>query len=299
MQPRQASKWPAISGVTGVPSTCCSIRWMRPRGESISSPHSTYVGHVGQAEPAVHAVVDQLAGPWRSSDPSHEPAGGQSCARDRTVPSPAASAAAPDRPPPSIHGLSYGAASTVSRPPTVVQPRRAARPPRRAPSSAPWSAPQAAEPDPARHGGAAQREPAAVHRVAAPGSARPAEAAPRPGRRRPGSAPTVGGGSSVTSSTVPPIRLRSARARSCAATPRPARPSSWAPARAGQSSSDGARLAAARRPASRRSSPAWTASRSRDPRRSHHGDDPAAVARAAGAAGTWPRRSRRACRRSR
>ena len=51
MQPRQASQWPTIASVIGSPSTACCIRWMRPRGESISSPHSTYVGQVGRQNP--------------------------------------------------------------------------------------------------------------------------------------------------------------------------------------------------------------------------------------------------------
>ena len=51
MQPRHASKCPTIVGVSGSPSSACCIRWIRPRGESISSPHSTYVGQVGRQNP--------------------------------------------------------------------------------------------------------------------------------------------------------------------------------------------------------------------------------------------------------
>ena len=49
------------------------IRWMRPRGESISSPHSEYVGTGRQAEPAVHAGVDQLAGRRAHAPNLHHP----------------------------------------------------------------------------------------------------------------------------------------------------------------------------------------------------------------------------------
>ena len=52
MQPRQRSKCcvtVAFSAI--VPSRRASMRWMRPRGESISSRQSTYVGHVGRQKP--------------------------------------------------------------------------------------------------------------------------------------------------------------------------------------------------------------------------------------------------------
>ena len=39
------------SRVSGSPSRPWLIRWIRPRGESISSPHSTYVGQVGRQNP--------------------------------------------------------------------------------------------------------------------------------------------------------------------------------------------------------------------------------------------------------
>ena len=52
MQPRQRSKWPTTVGLSEiVPSRCDSISWIRPRGESISSLQSRYVGHVGRQKP--------------------------------------------------------------------------------------------------------------------------------------------------------------------------------------------------------------------------------------------------------
>ena len=76
MHPRQRVEVPGHLRVIGVPSTCCFIRWIRPRGESISSPHSTYVGHVGRQNPqCTQCRSARASGP--SSDPSHEPAGGQ------------------------------------------------------------------------------------------------------------------------------------------------------------------------------------------------------------------------------
>ena len=40
MQPRQRSKWAEASAVSWEPSSAWVMRWIRPRGESISSPHS-------------------------------------------------------------------------------------------------------------------------------------------------------------------------------------------------------------------------------------------------------------------
>ena len=40
MQPRHRSRWVVTFSVTGAPASTCEIRWIRPRGESISSPHS-------------------------------------------------------------------------------------------------------------------------------------------------------------------------------------------------------------------------------------------------------------------
>ena len=52
MQPRQRSKCCATVAFSAiVPSRRASMRWMRPRGESISSRQSTYVGHVGRQNP--------------------------------------------------------------------------------------------------------------------------------------------------------------------------------------------------------------------------------------------------------
>ena len=52
MQPRQRSKcWATVAFSAIVPSSRASMRWMRPRGESISSLQSTYVGHVGRQNP--------------------------------------------------------------------------------------------------------------------------------------------------------------------------------------------------------------------------------------------------------
>ena len=51
-QPRQRSKWPTTVSVSSmVPSTMPAIRWMRPRGESISSPQRLQVGQVGRQKP--------------------------------------------------------------------------------------------------------------------------------------------------------------------------------------------------------------------------------------------------------
>ena len=52
MQPRQRSKCSATVAFSAiVPSRRASIRWIRPRGESISSCQSTYVGQVGRQNP--------------------------------------------------------------------------------------------------------------------------------------------------------------------------------------------------------------------------------------------------------
>ena len=52
MQPRQRSKCSTTVRFSAiVPSSRASIRWMRPRGESISSLQSRYVGHVGRQKP--------------------------------------------------------------------------------------------------------------------------------------------------------------------------------------------------------------------------------------------------------
>ena len=41
MQPRQRSKCSAAAGVSAAPSRIWFTRWIRPRGESISSAHSS------------------------------------------------------------------------------------------------------------------------------------------------------------------------------------------------------------------------------------------------------------------
>ena len=52
MHPRQRSKcFVTVAFSVTEPSRRASIRWMRPRGESISSCQSTYVGHVGRQNP--------------------------------------------------------------------------------------------------------------------------------------------------------------------------------------------------------------------------------------------------------
>ncbi len=52
MQPRQRSQWSAIaSEIASVSLRAASMRTIRPRGESISSPQSTYVGQVGRQKP--------------------------------------------------------------------------------------------------------------------------------------------------------------------------------------------------------------------------------------------------------
>ena len=52
MHPRQRSKCSTTVSVSSIdPSTRPLIRWMRPRGESISSCHRVYVGHEGRQKP--------------------------------------------------------------------------------------------------------------------------------------------------------------------------------------------------------------------------------------------------------
>ena len=52
MQPRQRSKWVAISSDIGASVFSPSpISTIRPRGESASLPHSTYVGQVSRQNP--------------------------------------------------------------------------------------------------------------------------------------------------------------------------------------------------------------------------------------------------------
>ena len=52
MQPRQRSKWRAADGPhSSSPPSSRLIRWMRPRGESDSSPQSEYVGQAGRQNP--------------------------------------------------------------------------------------------------------------------------------------------------------------------------------------------------------------------------------------------------------
>ena len=80
MQPRQRSKWRAADGLhSSSPLSSRLIRWMRPRGESDSSPQSEYVGHAGRQNPQWTQVSTQLAGRGLSH---------------RTPPPPAARAAA-------------------------------------------------------------------------------------------------------------------------------------------------------------------------------------------------------------
>ena len=59
MQPRQRSKCSTTVGLSrSVPWAVFSISWIRPRGESISSLQSTYVGQVGRQKPQwTHARV--------------------------------------------------------------------------------------------------------------------------------------------------------------------------------------------------------------------------------------------------
>ncbi len=52
MQPRQRSQCSAIaSEIASASFRAASMRTIRPRGESISSPQSTYVGQVGRQNP--------------------------------------------------------------------------------------------------------------------------------------------------------------------------------------------------------------------------------------------------------
>ena len=52
MHPRQVSMWATkLPGLDSRLSRCCRIRWIRPRGESVSCPQSKYVGQVGRQKP--------------------------------------------------------------------------------------------------------------------------------------------------------------------------------------------------------------------------------------------------------
>ncbi len=51
IQPRQRSKCSAAAVLSSSPSSTWVTRWIRPRGESISSPHSEYVGQAGRQNP--------------------------------------------------------------------------------------------------------------------------------------------------------------------------------------------------------------------------------------------------------
>src|SRR3712207_4863809 len=87
MHPRQLSKWRTISGESSLPgSRPARMRTIRPRGESISSLHSWYVGHVGRQNPqwTQSSMRSGCGGLWWSnarsigvtaiSDPSDEDA---------------------------------------------------------------------------------------------------------------------------------------------------------------------------------------------------------------------------------
>ncbi len=87
MQPRHRSKCVAAAWVSGAPSRTCVTRWIRPRGESISSPHSWYVGHVGRQKPqCTQSLATSLSRSVGGCSVMREtfqvPAGG----RDRTGP---------------------------------------------------------------------------------------------------------------------------------------------------------------------------------------------------------------------
>src|SRR4051794_38904985 len=74
MQPRHWSKCRTIVSSIGAPSRCCSMRWMRPRGESISSPQSRYVGQVGRQNPqCTQSATRSRSGPAVESDATDEP----------------------------------------------------------------------------------------------------------------------------------------------------------------------------------------------------------------------------------
>jgi len=70
MQPRQRSKCVAAADVSGEPSRTWPTRCIRPRGESISSPHSWYVGQAGKQNPqctqSLTASVSRSLGASRS-----------------------------------------------------------------------------------------------------------------------------------------------------------------------------------------------------------------------------------------
>src|SRR3954468_83789 len=71
MHPRHWSKCCTIASSSGSPSTSCRIRWMRPRGESISSPQSRYVGQDGRQKPqCTQSATSCGSGP---SDATDEP----------------------------------------------------------------------------------------------------------------------------------------------------------------------------------------------------------------------------------
>src|SRR5438270_11117256 len=51
MHPRQRSMWVTSSSVTSAPASASPISTIRPRGESASFAHSTYVGQVCRQKP--------------------------------------------------------------------------------------------------------------------------------------------------------------------------------------------------------------------------------------------------------
>ena len=69
-QPRQRSKcWTTVGPSVMLPPTRPAIRWMRPRGESISSPHRFQVGHVGRQKPQwTHLSMSGVSGAGRKAE---------------------------------------------------------------------------------------------------------------------------------------------------------------------------------------------------------------------------------------
>src|SRR4051812_50214382 len=96
MQPKQASKCWTIESVIGAPCSPAFIRSIRPRGESISSPHSVYVGQVGRQKPQCTQSSSRFSdGGWSSSNAGR----GASSPRPGTCPPGAPSAGGGGDPP--------------------------------------------------------------------------------------------------------------------------------------------------------------------------------------------------------
>ena len=72
MHDRQLSIWAVTGPGSGAPSRACAIRWMRPRGESVSCPHRAYVGHAGRQKPQCTQSSISSRGGGRCSSRRHQ-----------------------------------------------------------------------------------------------------------------------------------------------------------------------------------------------------------------------------------